>query len=60
MKKRKMCAVCFDKIQSNVIFAWRRDRDGVIFNVCASCAESQRVNENSVQIKKNKTYSTIR
>lgn len=49
MKTEKRCAVCGDTCQTNVIFAWRRDRDGKIFNVCALCAESGAVNENSVE-----------
>jgi CRISPR/Cas system-associated protein Cas10 (large subunit of type III CRISPR-Cas system) len=39
MKKKKMCAVCGDKTQSNVVFLFKRYSDDVTFNVCALCAE---------------------
>lgn len=39
MKKMKMCARCFDKIQSNVVFKFERYRDNKIFHICGLCAE---------------------
>lgn len=60
--KRKMCAVCGTKIQSNVVLLWKRNSDQVVFNVCAACAEGKnghRVNAETVQIKETRTYTTI-
>lgn len=59
MSKRKQCAVCGDKIQTNVKLKWQRHSDNTIFNVCCACAEvPNKVNEHSVQMKENKTYTT--
>lgn len=44
----KQCAVCGDTCSTNVRLAWRRDRDGKTVNVCMACAESHKVNENSI------------
>lgn len=58
-KKRKKCAVCGDMCQTNVIFKWRRDCDGIIFHVCARCAEAKKVDANSVKVNVKKSYTTI-
>ena len=46
MKKR--CAVCGDTTKMNVRLVWRRERDGKTVNVCCACAESHKVNEDSI------------
>ena len=46
MKKR--CAVCGDTCATNVKLAWRRDVDGKMVNVCMMCAESGKVNAQSI------------
>jgi ssDNA-binding Zn-finger/Zn-ribbon topoisomerase 1 len=58
-KLRKMCAVCGDKSQTNVIFKWRRFRNNIIFHVCALCRERGKVNEDTVKNTTNKTYTTV-
>lgn len=45
---RKQCAVCGDTCSTNVRLAWRRDRDGKKVNVCCLCAESGKVNADSI------------
>jgi hypothetical protein len=57
-----MCAVCGDTIQSNVVFWWRRDSDGLVFHVCGLCTEGKsgnHVTSDTVKIKENATYSTV-
>ena len=57
---KKMCAVCGDITQLNVRKKWKRDRDGIVFNVCMYCAEQGLVNETSVSTHcGNKTYSPV-
>ena len=59
---RRQCAVCNTRIQSNVVFRWKRARDGVIFHICGLCAEGSQgrtVNEDTVKIVQTKSYSTI-
>lgn len=48
VKMTKRCAVCGDTTKLNVRLAWRRDRDGRTVNICCLCAESGKVNENSI------------
>ena len=48
MRTAKRCAVCGDRTALNVRLAWRRDSDGKTVNVCCACAESGKVNENSI------------
>ena len=48
MNTKKRCAVCGDTTALNVRLAWRRDRDGKTVNICCLCAESGKVNENSI------------
>lgn len=57
MKKRK-CAVCGDLVQTNVKLKWRRDCDHVVFHVCMLCAESGKVNADSVKKESAKSYTT--
>lgn len=59
MRKRKQCAVCLTKVQSNIVLKWKRSSDGIVFHVCTLCAEQGVVNAESVQISKLKTYSTV-
>ena len=60
MCRKKQCAVCGDKTQSNVILKWKRDSDGIVFHVCAKCAELGKVNSSSVKINDNfNTYTTV-
>ena len=48
--KTKRCSVCGDRCPTNVRLKWRRDRDGLVFNICLACAEKRgAVNENSVE-----------
>jgi transposase len=54
-----MCAVCGDKSQVNTRLQWKRDIDQVIFHVCLYCAEQDKVNKDTVQIKVTKTYTTV-
>ena len=46
--KRKRCAVCGDRCETNVRLAWRRDSDGKTVNVCMACAEENKVNAESI------------
>jgi len=54
----KQCAVCGDKCQTNVRLLWRRDKDKKTFHICLSCAEQDKVNENSVVERQSKGYSS--
>jgi hypothetical protein len=54
-----VCAVCGDKSQVNTRSQWKRDSDQVIFHVCLHCAELDKVNKDTVQIKITKTYTTV-
>ena len=48
--KKKTCAVCGDKCQTNVRLRWKRDKDGNCYSVCCRCAEEKgKVNANSVE-----------
>jgi uncharacterized membrane protein len=47
--KKKVCAVCGDSSQVNVVLKWKRDRDGKVFDVCLYCAEQGKVNQESVE-----------
>lgn len=57
-KQKRQCAVCGDKTQANVKLKWKRNSDNTVFHVCMLCAESNKVNENSVVKKCNNTYTT--
>lgn len=46
MKKR--CSVCGDTCQTNVVFVWERASDKKRFDICGLCAESGKVNAESV------------
>jgi ssDNA-binding Zn-finger/Zn-ribbon topoisomerase 1 len=58
-RKRRMCAVCGDKCQINVILKWQRTFDSKVFHVCLACAEANKVNAKSVAEKVTKTYTTV-
>lgn len=45
---RKKCAVCGDTHKTNVRLKWVREFDLLVFDVCMMCAETGKVNENSV------------
>ena len=45
---RKRCSVCGDTCQTNVKFVWERASDEKRFDICGLCAESGRVNAESV------------
>lgn len=45
---RPKCAVCGDTTSINVQLCWRRSRDQKLFDVCCLCAETDKVNEHSV------------
>jgi hypothetical protein len=38
MKRRKRCAVCGDRHQTNVQLTWKRHSDQKIFDICLTCA----------------------
>lgn len=57
--KRRMCAVCGDKNQTNVSMIWKRLSDEKAFHVCLACVEAEKVNPDSVTEKVTKTYTTI-
>lgn len=48
MNEFKCCAVCGDRVKSNVKLVWNRDSDNKFFSVCCMCAESNKVNAKSV------------
>lgn len=48
VKFKKKCAVCGDTHQTNVRLRWQRHCDGLIFDVCMLCGESNKVNAESV------------
>lgn len=56
---KKQCAVCGNTNQSEVVFAWKRDRDNRVFNICRDCRTMKRVNEDSVQIIQTETHTTL-
>lgn len=56
--KNKKCAICGDLVQSNVKLLWKRDSDDTVFHVCLMCAESGKVNKDSVKKQSMKTYTT--
>lgn len=58
MKLKKMCAICGDTTQSNVVMKWQRHSDGVIFHVCAFCAENVVVTQDNVNHVRNLTHTT--
>lgn len=45
---KKRCAVCGDRCATNVRLKWRRDSDGKTVNVCMMCAETGKVNAESI------------
>lgn len=49
----KCCAVCGDTTKRNVRLLWEREKDGAKFSVCMLCAETNKVNEKSVENYKN-------
>jgi len=59
MTMKKQCAVCGTTNQSEIVFAWKRHRDNLVFNICRDCRFHDRVNENTVQVVRTDTYSTI-
>lgn len=56
---RRKCAVCGDTHQTNVKFKWQRFSDNTVFHVCGMCAESNKVNADSVKIEVNGKYTTV-
>lgn len=36
---KRVCAVCGDCCKTNVRYLYRRDSDGLLFNMCAACRE---------------------
>ena len=48
MATKRRCAVCGDTTTLNVRLAWERDSDGKRVNVCCLCAESGKVNAESI------------
>ena len=47
-RRPRVCAVCGDKTQINVMYRWKRDFDQKVFNVCAACAEENKQDSVSV------------
>lgn len=45
---RPKCACCGDITSINVRMCWKRDRDGLLFDICLLCAEGGKVNPESV------------
>lgn len=45
---RPKCACCGDTTSINVRLCWRRDSDRKLFDICLLCAESDKVNPESV------------
>lgn len=58
--EKRVCAVCGDDCQNNVLMKWQRDSDRKVFNICMLCAEMGKVNAQSVDnIKRKGTETTI-
>lgn len=60
-KNYKCCAVCGDTEKVNVRLLWEREKDGARFSVCMACAESNKVNEKSVEnYKEGRVINSVR
>jgi hypothetical protein len=56
---KKQCAVCDTRIQSNVVFKWKRHSDNKVFHVCTLCVEQFKVNDNTVKELQSKSFTTV-